>query len=69
MNQFRDLAICFLIFVGASLMFSNPIEWNWITILGDYFVSGVKWLCDLRPWSEMIAFALALALFMTRLRY
>ena len=69
MNQFRDIAMVFLIFVGLSLMLSQPIEWNWITLLGTYFVSGVKWLCDLRPWSEMICFALALTLFMTRLKY
>ncbi len=69
MNQFRDLAMFFFIFVGLSLLLSQPQEWNWITLCGGYVVRTVQWMADLRPWSIMICMALALALFMTRLKY
>ncbi len=69
MNMFRDLAMLFLIFLATSLTISNPSDWNWIHVCGPYVVEGVAFLVLTKPMSIIILFALALALFMTRLKY
>jgi hypothetical protein len=69
MNQFRDLTMCALIILAISLLIGQPETWGWTAICGGYVVSGVNFLADSRPWSIIILMALALALFMTRLKY
>jgi len=73
MNMFRDLAILALIALGVGLVFTDPANWNWISIFGPYIApslfQAVDCLASLRPFSSILCYALALALFMTRLKY
>ena len=69
MNQIRDLLILLLIALGIGLMFGHPENWTWIASGGAYAVDALNFLCDFRPWSVILLLALALALFMTRLKY
>ena len=58
-----------LIGLGVGLTVSNPIDWKWVAACGPQVVEGVNFLVVARPFSTIICFALALALFMTRLKY
>jgi hypothetical protein len=69
MNQFRDLTMMAMIILAISLLVGQPENWNWVTMLGPYAVQGLYYLVVGRPWDIIILFALALALFMTRLKY
>jgi len=69
MNQFRDLLICALIILAAGLGLGQPENWNWAAAGGPYVVNAINFLADARPWSILVLLALALALFMTRLKY
>lgn len=69
MNQFRDLMIIALIALAIGLGFGHPENWNWAAAAGPYAVNAVTYLSMGRPWSIIILCALALALFMTRLKY
>lgn len=69
MNQFRDLLIGALIILAISLGIGHPESWTWVASCGAYAVESVNFLTDMRPWSIIVLVALALALFMTRLKY
>jgi hypothetical protein len=69
MNQFRDLTMSAMIILALGLLLGHPEDWSWASIGGPYAVEAVTFLADGRPWSIIILMALALALFMTRLRY
>jgi len=69
MNQFRDLTILALIGLALGLGFGHPEHWDWAAAGGAYVVNAVTYLSVSRPWSIIILCALALALFMTRLKY
>ena len=69
MNQFRDLLMCALIILAIGLGVGHPENWNWAAAGGAYVVKSITFLADARPWSILVLLALALALFMTRLKY
>jgi hypothetical protein len=69
MNQFRDLAILALIGLALGLGLGKPEDWTWVAAAGPYAVESLNFLTEGRPWSILILLALALALFMTRLKY
>jgi hypothetical protein len=69
MNMFRDLAMMFCIFVGVSLMVSNPLDWKIVSSVPSQVAEAITFLVSIRPFSSIVCFALALALFMTRLKY
>ncbi len=58
-----------LIALAIGLAIGGPENWTWDNICGPYVVEAINWLTNLRPLSIIILLALALALFMTRLRY
>jgi len=61
--------ILILIALGLGLGVGNPESWKWIDVFGTYAVQGLAFLILSKPWSIIICFALALTLFMTRLKY
>jgi hypothetical protein len=69
MNQFRDLLMVALIILAVGLGLGQPENWTWASVGGPYVVNAVTFLADGRPWTILILLALALALFMTRLKY
>ncbi len=69
MNQFRDLMIVALIILAISLGVGHPDTWTWVASGGAYAVNALNFLTDTRPWSIIVLVALALTLFMTRLKY
>ncbi len=69
MNMFRDILIALLMALGAGLAFGDPENWHWIDSCGPYVVQGLGYLILGKPWSVCVLFALALALFMTRIKY
>jgi hypothetical protein len=69
MNQFRDILMTALIILAIGLGFGHPENWTWAAIGGGYVVNAVTFLADGRPWTILVLIALALALFMTRLKY
>ena len=69
MNMFRDLLMAGLIILGVSVAGGDPTSWTWPQIGGPYLQQSINFLADYRPYSYMLCFALALALFMTRLKY
>jgi len=69
MNMFRDLAIGFLLAISIGLTVSDPDDWKWVAAGGPYVVQAVSFLVITKPFSVVILMALALALFMTRLKF
>ena len=69
MNQLRDILIVVFIALALGLAIGHPEDWTWETPGGPYVVSAVAFLTAGRPWSIVILLALALSLFMTRLKY
>jgi hypothetical protein len=69
MNQFRDLTMLALIILAIGLLIGHPENWTWAASGGAYVVNAITFLADGRPWSVIVLLALALALFMTRLKY
>jgi hypothetical protein len=69
MNQFRDITMCALIIFAISLLIGQPETWGWTALCGGWVVQAVAFMAEIRPWSIIILMALALALFMTRLKY
>ena len=61
--------MCAMIALAIGLGLGHPENWNWAAAGGAYVVNAVQFLTDFRPWSIIILCALALALFMTRLKY
>ena len=58
-----------LLGLALGLGFGKPEDWTWVAAAGPYAVESVNYLTQGRPWSIIILCALALALFMTRLKY
>jgi hypothetical protein len=69
MNQFRDLTILAFVVLALSITLSDPDDWNWAAAGGAYVVNALHFLAISRPWSIIVLMALALALFMTRIKY
>ncbi|HEY0256115.1 MAG TPA: hypothetical protein VGC39_01635 [Candidatus Methylacidiphilales bacterium] len=69
MNMFRNLLALALIAFGLGLMFGGPEEWKWPDLGGAYVVQAISLCIDFRPWSYILCFVLAIALFMTRKIY
>ena len=58
-----------LIILAIGLTVGHPENWTWAAAGGGYVVNAITFMADGRPWSIIVLFALALALFMTRLKY
>jgi len=58
-----------MIILAIALLVGQPETWNWAAAGGPYVVNAITFLADGRPWTVIILMALALALFMTRLKY
>ena len=69
MNQFRDLLLFAMIILAIALAVGHPENWSWAAAGGGYVVQAVTFMADARPWSIIVLMALALALFMTRIKY
>jgi len=69
MNQFRDITIVAMITLAIALLVGQPENWGWTALGGAYLVEAVDFLATGRPWTIIVLIALALALFMTRLKY
>ena len=69
MNQFRDITMVILIALALGIELTDPKDWTWAARGGPYVVNALDFLGDYKPWSPIILLALALALFMTRIRY
>jgi hypothetical protein len=69
MNQFRDILMFAMIILAIALSVGHPESWDWAAAGGAYVVKGITFMADARPWSVIVLMALALALFMTRIRY
>jgi hypothetical protein len=69
MNQFRDIMIAVLLALGIGVEVTDPKDWTWATVGGPYVVNSLDFLGDFKPWTPIVLFALALALFMTRIKY
>ena len=69
MNQFRDLTMIGLIILAISLLIGQPENWTWPAVGGPYLVNAVTFLTEFRPWTIIVLLALALTLFMTRIKF
>jgi hypothetical protein len=73
MNMFRDLGIAALTGLGVALLLTDPTTWTWISLLGPYIAPQVaqalQFMQDIRPFASIFCYALALALFMTRIKF
>ena len=69
MNMFRDILITALMALGLGLTFTDPDNWHWAVVGGPYVVQAISDLDMARPFSTVIIFAVALTLFMTRLKF
>jgi hypothetical protein len=69
MNQFRDILMFAMIILAISLLVGQPENWSWAAAGGPYVVKSIAFLADGRPWTVIVLLALALSLFMTRLKY
>jgi hypothetical protein len=69
MNQFRDITMLILIVLGLGIELTDPHDWQWAAAGGPYVVNALDFLGDFKPWTPVVLFALALALFMTRIKY
>jgi len=69
MNQFRDLTMMALIILAIGLLVGNPDNWGWVKLGGPMAEQALYWLIQGKPWDIIVLFALALAIFMTRLKY
>jgi hypothetical protein len=69
MNQFRDLLMMALIVLALGIGLSDPDDWTWAAAGGAYVVNALHFLAIAKPWSPIVLLALALALFMTRIKF
>jgi hypothetical protein len=69
MNQLRDILIVVLTITAIGIGVGHPDQWTWADAGGPYLVNTINFLAAGRPWSTLILLALALTLFMTRLKY
>ncbi len=58
-----------MIALAISLAVSDPLDWKWVAAAGPQVVEGINFLVTTRPFSIIVLVAVALALFMTRLKY
>ena len=58
-----------LIILAIALLVGQPENWTWTARGGAYVVNAIAYLAEGRPWSIIVLLALALSLFMTRLKY
>ena len=61
--------MCALIILAIGLEVGQPENWNWAAVGGAHVVNAITFMADTRPWSVIVLMALALTLFMTRLKY
>ena len=63
--------MCALVILSIGLWVGHPEDnnWSWAAVCGGSVVNAINFLADSRPWSILVLMALALALFMTRLKY
>ena len=61
--------MCSLIILALGLLVGQPENWSWAAAGGAYVVNAINFLAEGRPWTVIVLMALALALFMTRLKY
>jgi hypothetical protein len=73
MNMFRDLGILAFMVLGVALLLSDPTTWGWVSVLGPYIApqvaTALQFMQDIRPFASIFCYALALALFMTRIKF
>ena len=69
MNMFRDLLAVALVALGIGVWFSDPTTWTWARPGGPYVAEALKFLGDAKPFSFILMFVFAIALFMTRKQY
>ena len=69
MNQFRDLTILAFVGLALGMALTDPDDWTWAAAGGAYVVNALHFLAITKPWSIIVLMALALALFMTRIKY
>jgi hypothetical protein len=69
MNQFRDILMMLLICLALGIGLTDPDDWGWAAAGGPYVVNALHFLALMKPWSPVVLLALALALFMTRIKY
>jgi hypothetical protein len=69
MNMFRNLLTIVLIALAVGLFTSDPTTWHWADPAGPYVVNFLALLGELKPFSYLLLFAIALTLFMTRKQY
>ncbi len=55
--------------IGVALNFTNPLDWKIFSSLPPEASEATSFLISTEPFSSLVFFALALALFMTRLKY
>jgi hypothetical protein len=69
MNMFRNILTLTLFVLGLALAFTNPEDWKWVDTLGSHAVDAARFLGDTKPFSFILCWVLALALFMTRKQF
>ncbi len=58
-----------LIVLAAGIGLGDPTNWTWAALGGSYVVNTLDFLAQTKPFSVLILLAVALAIFMTRLKY
>ena len=69
MNMFRNLLAVAILAFGLGLVFGNPEDWKWPDLGGPYVVQAINTCTEVRPWSYIVCFVIATALWMTRKQY
>ncbi len=69
MNQFRDITMLIFIALALGIALTDPDDWSWAAAGGAYVVQALHFLGQYKPWTPVVLLALALALFMTRIKY
>ncbi len=58
-----------MIILAIGLGAGRPENWTWAAVGGPYVVNAITFLADGRPWTIIVLMALALTLYMTRLKF
>jgi divalent metal cation (Fe/Co/Zn/Cd) transporter len=66
MNMFRHLLTLVLLALAVGLFLSDPTTWRWADPAGAWAVTVLVFLGEFKPFSYLLLFAIAGALFMTR---
>jgi len=59
----------FCIFCGVALMVSNPLDWGIMSRAPEQVSEAISFMIKMQPFASIVFYALALALFMTRIKY